>query len=134
MVFIDEAHNIINANNLDAVQYVTNFMREMRKFGAGVIFATQTPAEVLPESSSNEAIDEVKKVFELCQYKFLLNLDNSMVGRMKKVLGDTITETDFARLPRLKQGEAVVQLSSTETYGVTFVPTNDQLDRFSGGQ
>ncbi|MCY3067611.1 MULTISPECIES: VirB4 family type IV secretion system protein [Aerococcus] len=134
MVFIDEAHNVINAQNLGAVQYVTNFMREMRKFGAGVIFATQTPAEVLPESSSNEAIDEVKKVFELCQYKILLNLDNSMVSRMKSVLGDTITETDFAKLPRLKQGEAVVQLSSTENYNVSFIPTADQLDRFAGGQ
>lgn len=134
MVFMDEAHNIINANNVDAVRYITNFQREMRKFNAGVFFATQTPAEVLPESASNEAIDEVKKVFELCQYKIFLNLDASMMGRIRQVLGNTLTDAEFDRLTRLQQGEAVVQLSSAESLTVKFTPTPEQLDRFDGGQ
>lgn len=134
MVFIDESHNIINADNLMAVKYVTDFQREMRKFSAGVFFATQSPAEVLPESANASAIDEVKKVFSLCQYKIFLNLDNSMLGNMKEVLGDTVTDTEFMNLPRLKQGEALVQVAPNETYTVQFTPTEAQLERFAGGQ
>lgn len=133
MVFIDECHNIINADNLMAVKYVTDFQREMRKFRAGVFFATQSPAEVLPESANNKAIDEVKKVFSFCQYKLLLNLDNSMMGTMRDVLGDTITETEMMSLTRLKQGEALVQVAPNETYTVSFTPTDQQLERFAGG-
>lgn len=134
MVFIDECHNVINAQNLSAVKYVSDFQREMRKFGAGVFFATQTPAEVLPEGADNAALDEVKKVFELCQYKIFLNLDNSMLGRMREVLGDTVTDSEFLSLPKLQQGEALVQVSSSETYTVQFTPDQGQLDRFAGGQ
>ena len=133
MVFIDECHNIINADNLMAVKYVTDFQREMRKFRAGVFFATQSPAEVLPESANNKAIDEVKKVFSFCQYKLLLNLDNSMMETMRDVLGDTITETEMMSLTRLKQGEALVQVAPNETYTVSFTPTDQQLERFAGG-
>lgn len=134
MVFIDESHNIINADNLMAVKYVTDFQREMRKFSAGVFFATQSPAEVLPENANATAIDEVKKVFSLCQYKIFLNLDNSMLGNMREVLGDTVSDTEFESLPHLKQGEALVQVAPSETYTVQFTPTEAQLDRFAGGQ
>lgn len=134
MVLLDECHNIINADNLFAVKYVSNFQREMRKFTAGIFFATQSPAEVLPESANSTAIDEVKKIFSLCQYKILLNLDNAMLGTMRNVLGDTITETEFAELTRLQQGEAIVQVAPGETYKVKFEPTEDQLERFAGGQ
>lgn len=133
LVLLDEAHNIINSENLDAVKYITNFQREMRKFSAGVLFATQTPAEILPESANSSAIDEVKKVFSLCQYKFFFNLDNSMLGQMREVLGDTISTTEFQSLPRLREGEALVQVAPNETYTVQFTPSNDQLKRFAGG-
>lgn len=133
MVFIDESHNIINADNLMAVKYITDFQREMRKFRAGVFFATQSPAEVLPESASSHAIDEVKKVFSLCQYKVFFNLDHSMLGNMHNVLGDTITDTEFSNLTRLKEGEALVQTAPNETYTVQFTPSKRQLELYDGG-
>lgn len=134
MVLIDECHNIINANNIFAVEYVVSFEREMRKFSAGVFFATQSPNEILPESASNESVATIKTVFELTQYKVFLNLDNSVLGRMREVLGDSLTETEYDMLPELKIGQAIVQTSSNEAYTVTFDPENDQLQRFKGGQ
>nr|WP_231478747.1 ATP-binding protein [Virgibacillus halodenitrificans] len=134
MVLLDECHNIINANNLFAVEYVVSFEREMRKFSAGVFFATQSPSEILPEGASDKSVATIKTVFELTQYKVFLNLDNSVMGRMRDVLGDSLTETEYEMLPELNQGQAIFQTSSSESYTVTFDPENDQLARFKGGQ
>lgn len=134
MVLLDECHNVINYNNLFAVEYVVSFEREMRKFLAGVFFATQSPNEILPENASDKSVAIVKTVFELTQYKVFLNLDNSVLGRMKDVLGDSLTDTEYQMLTELKIGQAIVQTSSTESYTVTFDPENEQLARFKGGQ
>lgn len=134
MVFIDECHNVINANNLFAVEYVVSFEREMRKFSAGVFFATQSPNEILPEGASDRSVATIKTVFELTQYKVFLNLDNSVMGRMREVLGDSLTQTEYQMLPELKIGQAIVQTSANESYTVTFDPENEQLERFKGGQ
>ncbi|WP_437834505.1 VirB4 family type IV secretion system protein (plasmid) [Niallia taxi] len=134
MVLLDECHNIINSNNVFAVEYVVSFEREMRKFSAGVFFATQSPNEILPESASDKSVAIIKTVFELTTYKVFLNLDNSVMGRMKDVLGDSLTDTEYSMLPELKIGQAIIQTSSSESYTVTFDPEHDQLARFKGGQ
>ena len=56
-----------------------------------------------------------------------------MLGQMREVLGDTISTTEFQSLPRLREGEALVQVAPNETYTVQFTPSNDQLKRFAGG-
>lgn len=134
MVLLDECHNIINSNNLFAVEYVVSFEREMRKFSAGVFFATQSPNEILPENASDKSVAIIKTVFELTQFKVFFYLDNSVMGRMKEVLGDSLTDTEYQMLTNLKVGQAIVQTSSSDSYTVTFDPENDQLARFKGGQ
>lgn len=134
MVLLDECHNIISTNNLFAVEYVVSFEREMRKFSAGVFFATQSPQEILPENASDAATAVIKQVFELTQYKVFFNLDNSVMENMRRVLGSSLKETEFSLIPELEEGQAIFQVSSTESYAVNFDPENEQLARFKGGQ
>ncbi len=134
MVLLDECHNIINSNNIFAVEYVVSFQREMRKFSAGVFFATQSPNEILPEGASDKSVATIKTVFELTQYKVFLMLDNSIMGRMKDVLGNSLTDSEYQMLPELKVGQAIIQTSPNESYTVSFDPENEQLARFKGGQ
>ncbi|MRU02808.1 hypothetical protein EKU33_28820, partial [Bacillus anthracis] len=61
-------------------------------------------------------------------------MDNSVLETLKSVLGESLTESEFRILPELKRGEAIVQVSSTETYNVMFDPDEKQLERFKGGQ
>ncbi|AWC30976.1 ATP-binding protein [Bacillus cytotoxicus] len=134
MVFLDECHNVINSENKFANKYVLEFEREMRKFFAGIFFATQSPQEMLPPPGSNVDVSDMKAIFELTQYKIFLNMDNSVLETLKSVLGESLTESEFRILPELKRGEAIVQVSSTETYNVMFDPDEKQLERFRGGQ
>lgn len=134
MVLLDECHNVINSENKFANRYVLEFEREMRKFFAGIFFATQSPQEMLPPPGSNVDVSDMKAIFELTQYKIFLNMDNSVLETLKNVLGESLTESEFRILPELKRGEAIVQVSSTETYNVMFDPDEKQLERFKGGQ
>ena len=134
MVLIDECHNIINAENEFAVGYVTSFQREMRKMAAGVWFATQSPNEMLPETANDQTVAKMRTVFELTQYKVFFGLDNSVLGRMREVLGDSLTETEYQMLPELPMGKAIFQMSASESCIVQFEPDKAQLARFEGGQ
>lgn len=134
MMFLDECHNVINSQNEFANRYVLEFEREMRKFFAGVFFATQSPQEMLPAPGSITDVSKMKAIFELTQYKIFLNMDNSVLDTLKGVLGESLTESEFRILPELKRGEAIVQVSATEAYNVMFDPDEQQLARFKGGQ
>lgn len=134
MVFIDECHNIINPKNPYACEYVKTFEREMRKFYAGVYFATQSPQEIIPSQESSEVIQTIRTIFELCTVKVLFNLDASLIADMKSILGNTVTDSEVQLLPELSMGEAIVQTSSADSYIVQFDPDNNQLERFKGGQ
>lgn len=89
---------------------------------------------MLPPPGSTVDVSTMKAIFELTQYKIFLNMDNSVLETLKSVLGESLTESEFRILPELKRGEAIVQVSSTETYNVMFDPDEKQLERFKGGQ
>ncbi|NWK72617.1 ATP-binding protein [Bacillus paramycoides] len=134
MVILDECHNVINSENEFANKYVLEFQREMRKFKAGIFFATQSPQEMLPPEGTQLNSATLKSIFELTQYKIFLNMDSSVLGTLRKAIGATFTESDYEKMPTLEQGEGIVQISGSETYNVMFDPDKEQLERFRGGQ
>lgn len=131
-VFFDECHNLINANNPDAVEYVSNFEREMRKFRAGIILATQSPQEMMPEGASGADIAKLKTIFELTQYKVIFANDDSIMKRLSSILGTSLNESEYAAIPELKVGHAIVSFGSKESYRVEFNPSKRQLADFRG--
>lgn len=131
-VLFDESHNLINTNNLAAVEYVSNFEREMRKFRAGVVFATQSPQEMIPEGAASADIAKLKTIFELTQFKVLFNLDDSLLSRMRELLGDSLTDSEYMSIPDLEMGQAILSLGSKQSYRVKFQPSERQLELFRG--
>ncbi|MDH6364518.1 hypothetical protein M2139_001491 [Enterococcus sp. PF1-24] len=133
MFFLDECQNILNKNNPFAVEYIVDFLKEMRKFSAGTFLMTQSPQELLPEGNSGLYSDKVKQVFELCNTKMFLRMDESVVGRLKNVLGSGYKDSDYATMQGLKKGQVLFSFGAGETYKVNVDPTEEQLIRFAGG-
>lgn len=131
-VLFDESHNLINTNNIAAVEYVSNFEREMRKFRAGVVFATQSPQEMVPEGAASTDVAKLKTIFELTQFKTMFNLDDSLLHRMRELLGDSLTDSEYAAIPDLEVGQAIMSLGSKQSYRVKFLPSERQLKLFGG--
>ena len=133
-VFLDECHNIINYENIFAVDYVKNFEREMIKFNAGIIFATQSPEEMVPDSVESAQLSSLKVVFELCQYKWLMSMDPSQLKKIKSLLGEALNSSDYSNIPDLQTGQAIVTMGGRERYQVKMKPSERQLEIFAGGQ
>ena len=131
MLFIDECHNIINANSPKTVTFMKNFMKEMRKYLAGVQLATQSPQELLPDGN-DLIVNDLKQIFELTQYKFLLGMDQSTLDKLESVLGDTIKESEYELIPQLDRGQVILSIAG-ESYVFNAMPTKEQLERFEGG-
>lgn len=133
LAILDECHNIINTNMIFAVQYVSRFEREMRKNYAGVWFATQSPEEMIPEGANSSDASTIKTVLQFTTYKFLMRTDPATIPAIKRLLGNSITKSEYEKLGTLKVGQAVCNFGKNINYTVKFNPDKEQLKRFDGG-
>ncbi len=130
---LDEAQNIVNTNNLFAVEVIVDFLKEMRKFSAGIHFMTQSLQEVVPEGASDVAVAKINQVFELCNTKIFLRMDDSMIDKLKRIMGAGFSESQYNVLRTLKRRQAMFSFGNGENYTINIDPTTDQLERFDGG-
>lgn len=131
---IDECHNLINAHNIETVEYITNFQREMRKVKALTLLATQSPQEMVPENTNHESLDQLKKVFELSTQKIFLKMDPSQINHIKSLVGTSLTESEISSITEQKKGDAIITFGDRETYRVHIEPNERQLKVFAGGE
>lgn len=110
LIIIDESHRWVNVNKLYAVDLLSKYMREAPKFFGGIMLASQSIRDYVPEAK-NAQVDELKKLFELTQYKFIFRQDHDTLPLMKEVLGSSLTPAQFQRIPNLSQGETILNIS-----------------------
>lgn len=132
LIFIDECHNLINESNLFAVETITNFQREMRKFLAGILFATQSPNEMLPDGMDSSAQSKLRTVFNLTQYKFLMGMDSSVIPKLRSVMEETFTQNEYEIITSLDKGQALYYDREHKML-LDIEATPEQLDRYRGG-
>lgn len=133
MFFLDECQNIVNTQNLFAVQVIIDFLKEMRKFSAGINFMTQSFQEVLLENASDEAVQKISQIFELCNTKIFLHTDDSVLGKLQRIMGSGFSESDYESIRSLKKKQAFFSFGNNESYVINVDPSSEQLERFAGG-
>lgn len=132
-LLIDEAHKFVNTNNILAVEYLINFEREARKYFAGLIFATQSIRDVVPENSSGEAIEKIKTLFELSQYKFIMQQDNNSKGMLMDIFSGQITESEINKVPYFGKGECILAINGDKNIKFQIKVSDKELNLFKGG-
>lgn len=132
-VLIDEAHKFINSDNLMAVDYAISFEREARKYFAGLMFATQSIRDVVPENISSEALHKIKTLFELTQYKFIMQQDNNSKEAFKEIFAGQITESEIERIPTFKKGECILSINGYKNIKFNIEITDKEKILFAGG-
>ena len=132
-VLIDEAHKFINSDNLMAVDYAIAFEREARKYFAGLMFATQSIRDVVPENISREALHKIKTLFELTQYKFIMQQDNNSKEALKEIFDGQITESEIERVPTFKKGECILAINGYKNIKLNIEITDKEKQLFAGG-
>lgn len=133
LTIMDESHAFINAKKLQHLESVILQEREGRKYFSGIILASQSVRDYIPEGSDINNIDKLKTVFELSQYKFIFQQDNSSIDLIKSTFNSSMPESFLTDIPTLELGECIFSISSDRTLKVNTFITDDEKDLFHGG-
>lgn len=133
LLLIDEAHKFINSNNVMAVDYLINFEREARKYFGGLIFATQSIRDIVPENLTSEAVEHIRTLFELTQYKFIMQQDNNAKKYISNIFDGQITDSEIESIPYFKTGECMLAINGDKNIRFNIEVSDEQLKLFKGG-
>lgn len=133
LLILDEAHKFVNTDNMIAVDYLIRYQREARKYFSGLILATQSIRDVVPESCTSEELSKLKTLFELSQYKFILQQDNNAKKAIAEIFSNQITESEIELIPYLRKGECVMAINGDRNLMFKIEATKEELELFEGG-
>ena len=111
LIIIDESHRWINAKFEFILDLIIVILREARKYFVGVTLASQSIRDYAPEGSSSEAIEKLKIIFELTQYKFIFKQDSSVLPLIDKLFGGVLSPWQREKIPYLEQGETILSIA-----------------------
>lgn len=134
ILIIDEAHRFINTRNQMVLDFMQRIVSEGRKFFTSLFLASQSIRDFAPEAKEGDpALDKLKRLFELVQYKFVMQQDTNSTQLLHSVFGDGITESQLAAIPQFRTGEAIL-LTGEQNLHMSIVATRkDLVERFKGG-
>lgn len=133
LMIIDESHRWINTKKRHALESITIYLREARKFFGGIMLASQSIRDYVPEGSGAEEIDDLKKIFELTQYKFIFHQEADTLPLLDKVFESTLTQSQRNKIPKLEIGENILCIASDRNLEFKVHLTKEEDRIFEGG-
>ena len=133
LMIIDESHRWINTKKRHALESSSIYFREARKFFGGIMLASQSIRDYVPEGSGAEEIDDLKKIFELTQYKFIFHQEADTLPLLDKVFENTLTQSQRNKIPKLEIGENILCIASDRNLEFKVHLTKEEDRIFEGG-
>lgn len=135
LIVIDEAHHLINTRDISqpAVLYLERFMREARKYFGGIFFVSHVISDFVPSGSKSENAENVKKLFQLTQYKFIGEQDAESMPTIQSVFDGQLTESEVKIIPTLETGKVVLCISGLKNLVFEVDVSKKELQIFGGG-
>lgn len=131
-IIIDESHRWLNVQKTYAVDLIGKYMREAPKFFGGIILASQSIRDYVP-SGNAEGVDELKKLFELTQYKFIFHQDTNALQLIDSVFEQVLTRSQRDRIPALGQGDCILCIASDRNIEFKVYLSKEEKKLFTGG-
>lgn len=133
LMIIDESHRWLNTKKRYALESISIYLREARKFFGGIMLASQSIRDYAPEGSGAEEIDDLKKIFELTQYKFIFHQDTNTLPLLDKVFENTLTQSQRNKIPKLEVGDNILCIASDRNLEFKVHLTKEENKLFYGG-
>lgn len=134
LIIVDESHRWINAKYVFILDLITVILREARKYFVGMMLASQSFRDYAPEGSSDTALEKLKVIFELTQYKFIFKQDSSVLPLIDKLFGAQISPWQREKIPYLEQGETILSISGDRNiFFKVWLSREYEEQLFSGG-
>lgn len=132
LLMVDEAHKFINTRNPLALDYMIGIVREGRKYFTGLAMASQSIRDFAPQNNDSEAVEKLKTLFELTQYKFIMQQEPNCREILRSIFGDQLTETQLKQIPKFETGECFLSTGNDVLH--TYIQiTQEEKNLFKGG-
>lgn len=133
LVLIDEAHRMVNADNMLAVSFLTDFAREARKYFGGLLLASQSIRDFVPDHSDTQVVTKIRTLFELTQYKFIMQQDSNTLDALRTIFEGQMSESELAQIPLFQQGDCLLSINGVENIMFNVEASDEELALFRGG-
>lgn len=133
LILIDESHRWLNAKKLQALDLISIYLREARKYFGGIGLASQRAADYAPEGSGSEGLDKLKNIFELTQYKFIFRQNANAKKLLFNIFEGELTGTQINKIPKLEVGKCIMCISGDRNIEFKVHLTKEEERIFQGG-
>ena len=133
LILIDESHRWLNAKKTHALDLVSVYLREARKYFGGIGLASQRAADYVPEGSDSDAVNKLKNIFELTQYKFVFRQSSNAKKLLYQIFDGELTGTQIEKIPKLEIGQCILLISGDKNIEFKVHLTKEEDRLFSGG-
>ncbi|WP_338631749.1 ATP-binding protein [Clostridium baratii] len=133
LLIVDEAHKLINTNNMMIVDYFLDYEREARKYFGGLILATQSIRDFVNEGANSHDLEKIKTLFELTQYKIIMQQDNNSKKMLGKIFSGQLNESEISRIPNFKKGDCILAINGMNNIQLNIEMTAEEEKIFEGG-
>ena len=133
LIILDEAHICVNPRQIETVRYINRIQRENRKYFGGLLMANHSINDYVPEKISSEELSELKKIFSMSQYKFLMKQGIEEEENLKKIFGASISDKQVSEVSKFKVGDCILFIDGMPNIRMKFELTKEELKLFKGG-
>lgn len=133
-MIVDESHEWVNTKMPHILDMIITYMREARKYFAGITLASQSIRDYMPEGAE-EGSERIKKLFELSQYVFMFRQPSSALPHIRSVFGESLTYSQIDKIPRLERGQTVMAIQGDRSILFNIWLSKDYEEKlFKGGR
>lgn len=134
LVLIDESHRWVNTSMPLILDMITRYMREARKYFAGIVLASQSVRDFIPQATDKD-LERIRALFEFSQYKFMFKQSSSAQEHIQTIFGAEMTSTQVSKIPYLEVGETIMSISGDRTIEFKEWLSKEYEERlFAGGR
>ena len=133
VILIDEAHRIVSAKKLAGIDQLLLFSREGRKYFISLILATQSIRDFVPEGASGYAVDQIKTLFELSTYKWIMRQDSNCQQCLLDIFSGIFTPSQISMVSGLGQGDTLFSAAGEDVIRFHIECSPEELELFAGG-
>jgi hypothetical protein len=133
LVVSDESHYYLNANEVVILDDIIEYLREARKYLGGYVIASHNIKDYVPQQATKEGVDKLKTMFELMQYKMVMNQDINAREELKEIFGEELKEYHIQHINKLEKGQAILNISGFQTQMLSIHLTQLEKKYLGGG-
>lgn len=138
LILIDESHRWVNTSMPMILDLLIKYLREARKYFAGITFASQSVRDFCPQGANSPHVDLITTLFELTQYKFVFRQDSNTLPLLNTIFRNALTYSQIEQVPYLDTGETILSINGDRSirFNVWLSRGEDGYEEklFSGGR